>query len=210
MFGFFRKKAEKKELDLLKQAVQTGFNSAKSDINKLNSWIKHLNTENSNLKYQIYEVQENLSRINEEIEEIRNKLQFLFNRPFIKQRQTLFSKQTVKNDVLNNVQTDVQTAFLNNLSITERAIVFVLLNSDMKLSYEDLASMLGKKTATIRGQINAIRQKSEGLIEEIICENNKKRVYIPDEIKQELLKSKKMKNKKDKKFDDYYLNENQI
>jgi predicted transcriptional regulator len=112
-----------------------------------------------------------------------------------KQRQTVFDKQTPFKAVLNTVETDVQTALLENLSATERAIVFVLLNSDMKLSYADLAAMLGKRRATIRGQINSIRQKSAGLIEEIIGENSKKRIYIPDRIKKTLVKNGKVKIK---------------
>ena len=55
--------------------------------------------------------------------------------------------------------------------------------------------MLGKTKATIRGQINVIKQKSEGLIEEVIGENNKKRVYIPEKAKNILLKSKKIKER---------------
>jgi len=108
-----------------------------------------------------------------------------------KQAPTVFNKQTVFKGVLNSVQTGVQTAFLDKLSTTERAIVFVLLNSDMKLSYADLAAMLGKRKATVRGQVNSIRQKSEGLIQEIISENNKKRVFIPEKIKNILLKTQK-------------------
>jgi hypothetical protein len=196
MFDFFTKKAEKKEVELLKQAVQTGFNSAKQDINKLSVWVKHLNTADSTLKYQIYELQEELSRVHEELEELKNKMAFVGDDAVYKQRSTVFSKQTPSVGVLNTVQTGVQTGLLENLSITERAIVFILLNSDMKLSYEDLAAMLGKRTATIRGQINTIKQKSEGLIEELIGENNKKRVFIPERIKEILLKSKKAKSSK--------------
>lgn len=196
MFNFFIKKAEKKEVELLKAAVQTGFNSAKQDINKLNGWVKHLNSTDSTLKYQIFELQEELSRVHDELEELKNKMAIAGDSAFYKQRSTVFPKQTASKSVLNSVQTGVQTAFLDNLSVTERAIIFILLNSDMKLSYEDLASMLGKRTATIRGQINTIKQKSEGLLEEIIGENNKKRVYIPDRTKEVLLKSKKVKNKK--------------
>jgi predicted transcriptional regulator len=110
----------------------------------------------------------------------------------------VFNKQTTFKGVSNSVQTGVQTVYLDNLSTTERAIIFVLLNSDMKLSYEDLAAMLGKTKATVRGQINSIKQKSEGLIEEIIGENNKKRVFVPEQTKNLLLKSgnvgKKHKN----------------
>ena len=53
--------------------------------------------------------------------------------------------------------------------------------------------MLGKTRATVRGQINSIKQKSEGLIEEVIEKNGKKRVFIPDYIKEILLKNAKVR-----------------
>ncbi len=192
---FFTKKATQDEVEQLKQAVQTGFNSAKQDIGKLSVWVKHLDSRDAQLKYQIYELQEELSRVKEELENLKNLSKFAPGQQFYKQRQTVFNKQTASEGVLNSVQTAVQTVFLDNLSVTERAIIYILLNSDMKLSYEDLAAMLGKDKATIRGQVNVIRQKNEGLIEEIVGENNKKRVYIPEKIKEMLLKSKKIREK---------------
>ena len=110
-----------------------------------------------------------------------------------------FNKQTAVGSVLNTVQTGVQTVFLSNLTTNERAIIFVLMNSDMKLSYDDLAAMLGKKKSTIRGQINSIKQKSEGLIEEVIGENNKKRIFVPEQTKEILLKSGKVRSRSKKK-----------
>ena len=115
---------------------------------------------------------------------------------FYQQSPTVFNKQADDVDVLNIVQSTVQTVFLDNLTTNERAIVFVLMNSDLKLSYEDLAAMLGKRKSTIRGQVNSIKQKSEGLIEEIIGENNKKRVFIPDQTKGLFLKTNKVRNKR--------------
>jgi len=192
---FFTKKATKDEFEQLKQAVQTGFNSAKQDVGKLSVWVKHLDSKDSQLKYDIFELQEELSRVKEEVEYLKNLISIASDKHIFKQQQTVFNKQTSSKHVLNGVQTAVQTAFLDNLSVTERAIIYVLLNSDMKLSYEDLAAMLGKDRATIRGQVNTIRQKSDGLIEEIVGENNKKRVYIPEKIKEMLLKSKKIKER---------------
>ena len=195
MFGFFKKKVKKEEFEQLKQAVQTGFNSAKHDIGKTSAWIKHLNSNDLELKDEIFELKEDIASIKEDLEGIKNMISIMGKTGVFKQRQTVFNKQTPFKGVLNSVQTGVQTAFLDNLSATERAIVFVLLNSDMKLSYADLAAMLGKRKATIRGQVNSIRQKSEGLIEEIISENNKKRIYVPEKIKKVLLKKNKVKVK---------------
>ena len=201
MFGFFSKRVEKREFDDLKLAVQTGFNSAKHDISNLSGWIKHLKVNDSEIHDEIIRLKEDLSTAKEEIEQLKNVISLVGSVEVFKQRSTVFNKQTPFNDVLNSVQTGVQTAFLDNLSTTERAIIFVLLNSDMKLSYEDIASMLGKRKTTVRGQINSIRQKKGGLIEEIVGENNKKRVYIPNNVREILLKTRKVRgNKEGNKF----------
>jgi len=191
MFNFFKKKVEKEEFDILKEGVQTGFNSVKQDIDDVSKWIKHLNSNGEGLKNEITDLQEEIATIKEELENIKNMISIVGNKEVFKQRQTVFNKQTGVVGVLNSVQTGVQTVFLDKLSTTERAIVFVLLNNDMKLSYEDLAAMLGKRKATIRGQVNSIKQKSEGLIEETISENNKKRLFIPEKIREILLKTQK-------------------
>ncbi len=204
MFGFFSKKVEKEEFDELKQAVQTGFNSVKQDVGSLTSWIKHFDKQDSELKNEILDIHEEISTIKDELENLKNILSILGEKTKFKQRQTLFNKQTAVQGVLNSVQTAVQTAFLDNLSSSERMIIFTLLNTDMKLSYEDLAAMLGKDKATVRGQLNTIRQKSEGLIEEIVGENNKKRVFIPEKVKEILLKSKKVKEKIKKRAEEQY------
>jgi hypothetical protein len=65
----------------------------------------------------------------------------------------------------------------------------------MNLSYEDLAALLGKDRSTIRGQINSIKQKNRGIIEESLEVNGKKRLYIPEEVKSLILKSVKVKVK---------------
>ncbi|MGV8151822.1 MAG: hypothetical protein ACP5OG_01980 [Candidatus Nanoarchaeia archaeon] len=197
MFGFFRKKAQEDDFEQLKKGVQTGFNNVKQDVSSLSTWIKHLNSKDEQFKQQFSQIKDEVLELREEIENLKNMLAIVSDGPLFKQKQTVFNKQTAFKPVLNTVQTAVQTVFLENLSATERAIVFVLLNSDMKLSYEDLAAMLGKNKATIRGQINTIKQKSEGLVEEQISEGNKKRVYIPEKIKEVLLK--KMKNQENTK-----------
>jgi predicted transcriptional regulator len=194
MFGFFRKKVERWEIDQIKAGVQTGFNSVKQDMNSLGKWVKHLDSNDAKLKVHISELEGELASVKEELENVKNVLSLVGEKPVFKQRQTVFNKQTPVYDVLNTVQTGVQTAYLDHLSSTERSIVFVLLNSDMKLSYEDLSAMLGKSKATIRGQVNSIKQKSEGLIEESVGANNKKRIFIPEKVKEQLLKKGKVRS----------------
>ena len=200
MFGWFKKKADVYDVERLKQAVQTGFNSVKQDFSNTSTWIKHLNQKGDQQKEEISEIYDELSSIRSDIENIKNMIDILGNKKLFKQPQTVLPKQTAVEAVQTPVQTAVQTGFLDNfldnLSVTERAIVWVMLNSEMKLSYDDLAAMLGKERATIRGQVNSIRQKSDGLVEEIIGKNSKKRFFVPDQVKGIMLKKAKVRIKR--------------
>jgi len=205
MFGLF---GRKKEVEEIKESTRKGFEDVKKDINSVSGWIKHLDSEKNLHQSEIETIKGDLSSIKEDIEGIKNALTFIGEMKMTKGVQTanrLFNKQTAVYPVQTGVQTAVQTPNLEQFSITERAILWILLNTDMKLSYEDLASMLGKEKSTIRGQINTIKQKSEGLIEENIEDNGRKRVFIPENIKERLLKKAKVrvgnrkKNKKEQK-----------
>ena len=68
----------------------------------------------------------------------------------------------------------------------------------MNRSYDVLAAMLGKERSTIRGQINAIKQKSD-IIDETIERNGKKRLSISEEIKEKMLKKVKVRVSNSKK-----------
>jgi biotin operon repressor len=192
---------KKNEVEEVKEATKQGFESVKKDISAVSGWIKHLDSEKNMQKKELEEVKEVLSTIKEEIEGVKNVLSFIneskTNRLFKTPKQ-VFNKQTAVYAVQTGVQTAVQTPKLEQFSVTERAILWVLLNTDMKLSYDDLAAMLGKERSTIRGQINRIKQKGE-----IICEqlekNGKKRVFIPENIKEKLLKKQKVRVKTTKK-----------
>ena len=191
----------KKEVEEIKESTKKGFEDVKKDINAVSGWIKHLDSEKNLQQTQLESLKEDLSSIREEIEGVKNILNFMqeakTNRVFATPKR-LFNKQTAVFPVQTAVQTDVQTPNLDQFSVTERAILWVLLNTDMKLSYDDLAAMLGKERSTIRGQINSIKQKSE-IIEEQIEKNGKKRLYIPEKIKEKLLKKQKVRVRKNAK-----------
>ena len=191
----------KKEIEEVKEETRKGFENVKKDISAVSGWIKHLDSEKNLQKKEVDELKEVLSTLQEEVEGIKNVITIMNemkpNRVFKTPKQ-LFEKQTAVYAVQTGVQTAVQTPNLEQFSITERAILWVLLNTDMKLGYDDLAAMLGKERSTIRGQINRIKQKSETLIEEIIEKNGKKRVFIPENIKEKLLKKRKVRIKKSK------------
>lgn len=203
MFWFF---GGKKEVERVETDTKKGFEAVKKDMEVIGDWIKHLDSEKNSQKKDIEEIKEILSSVQTEIEGLKNIVSIMgelkTNKVF-KTGKQLFKEKTPVYAVQTGVQTGVQTPKLDQFSITERAILWILLNSDMKLSYDDLAAMLGKERSTIRGQINAIKQKSEDLVEEIIEKNGKKRVYIPDFLKEKLLKKSKVRvisHKKSKKM----------
>jgi prophage DNA circulation protein len=198
MFGFFLRK---KEVEQIKEDTKKGFESVKKDITSVSGWIKHLDSEKNSQKKEIETIKEDLSTIKEEFEGLKNIVSMmneLKTNSLFKTPNRVFGKQTAVYPVQTAVQTAVQTPNLSQFSITERAIILVLLNSDIKLSYDDLAMLLQKERSTIRGQINAIKQKSENLIEESVERNGKKRVFIPEETKEKFFKNQKVRVKKGK------------
>lgn len=191
----------KREIKKVKDETLRGFESVKKDIHSVGGWIKHLDSEKELHKKEISEIKDVLSTIKEDIEELKNIVSLVegANSKWVfKTPKQVFNKQTAVYPVQTAVQTAVQTPNLDDFSVSERAILWVLLNTDMKLSYDDIAAVLGKERSTIRGQINAIKSKSEGIIEEITEKNGKKRVFIPEQIKEKLLKKTKVRVRKDK------------
>lgn len=190
-FWFGRKKEEKGAHQELKNHIE----HLTKEVSKAGDWIKHFNSRGDKHEFSLSEMDNRLSTVESDISEIKEFISF-FGPKLFKQRQTAVHKQTPVYGVQTSVQTAVQDGFLRHLTTMERAIVWVLLNTDMKLSYDDVASLLGKDRATIRGQINSIKQKSEGLVEEVIEKTGKKRVYVPEGIKSSLLKTMRITSNK--------------
>lgn len=199
MFWFF---SGKKEVERIKDETKKSFDSVKKDIEGVGEWIKHLDSHKELHKGDIIELKMELSTIKKDLEELREIISMIseFNSERVfKTPKQVFNKQTAVYPIQTAVQTAVQTPNLDQFSVSERAILWVLLNTDMKLSYDDIAAVLGKERTTIRGQINAIKQKSESIVEEITEKNGKKRVFIPEEIREKLLKKAKVRVRKKKK-----------
>jgi predicted transcriptional regulator len=199
MFGWLFRKKELKDIE---EDTKKGFESVKKDITAVTGWIKHLDSEKNLQQKEIEDLKEVLSTMKEDMDGLKNVLSIMNelkpNRVF-KTPGRVFEKQTGVYAVQTGVQTGVQTPNLDHFSITERAILWVLLNTDMKLSYDDIAAMLGKERSTIRGQINSIKQKSEGLVQEEVEKNGKKRVYVSEEMKEKMLKKSKVRVKPKRK-----------
>jgi predicted transcriptional regulator len=202
MFWFSGKKRVKE----LEKKTEDGFSHVKNDVDNIIKWVKHLDKKDKRVFGLISEIKDDLSTIKDELDELRGKfergVEVQKNKQVFKKLPVL-SKQGGFLGVQNAVQTAVQTGnfyeILKGLSSNERLVVFTIMNSDMKLSYEDLALLLGKERSTIRGHINRIKQKSEGLIEEITEKNGKKRLFVPEEIKGKLQKYAKVRVGKGKK-----------
>ena len=199
MFGFFK---TKNKIEEVRKETKLGFETVKKDIFSVGEWIKHLDSEKKVHKKDLDVIKSDLSSMKEEIDELKTLVSTILDlntnshlNGLFKSNKPLLNKQTYVSYVQTGIQTGIQTPNLKNFSVTERAILLVLLNTDMKLSYEDLAAMMNKEKSTIRGQINSIKSKSEGLIEETVEKNGKKRVFIPLELKEKILKKQKVRIK---------------
>lgn len=198
MFGWLFGKKDKE----IEEKTKEGFLSVRKDLDKVGSWIKHLDEHDKQLFDSLNSLRIDLSSIKDELDalkEVVSLVDFETKNKQLFKKTAVLTKQTAVQSVYEPVQTAVQTGsfydILNNLSANERMIIFTLMNAQdgMKLSYEDLARLLGKERATIRGQINAIKQKSEGLLEEITEPNGKKRVFVREEVRNKLLKYAKVR-----------------
>ncbi len=202
MFGWLFKKNDTGSSEEIRQ----GFSAVKKDMDVVGKWIKHLEGQDKQVFSLIESLKSDISTIKNEIGSLHEEVDSLKE---LEKHQQVFEdspvldKQTADYGVVKAVQMPVQTGsfydILKGLTANERLLVFTLMNSDLKLSYEDLALLLGKERSTIRGQINAIKQKSEGLLEEISEKSGKKRVFVPEEIKEKLAKYGKVRVGKAKK-----------
>lgn len=201
MFDWFFGKKNKE----LEEKTQKGFENVKNDIDKVSRWIKHLDSKDKQLFALLDELKNDLSSLKSEIGALNEGAALAeigVKHKQLAKRTAVLDKQTAVYPVGEGVQTPVQTGnlynILQNLTSNERLLIFALLNAGegMKLSYEDLARLLGKERSTIRGQINTIKQKSEGLIMELTEPSGKKRVFVSEEVRNKLLKYAKVRVRK--------------
>lgn len=193
MFGWFGKK---KEVEKVREETLVGFSRVKTDIDNIGKWIKHLDSHHKLHKSEISEIKEDLSSIKNDIEILKNSFPMINgvqNAQNSRPTKRAFNKQSAVQVIQAAVQTVDQSPNFDLFSPNERLILWTLINTDMRLSYEDIASLLGKEKSTVKGQINAIKAKSESIMLESTEKNGKKRLYIPEEIKAKLLKKPKVR-----------------
>ncbi|MGV8142462.1 MAG: hypothetical protein ACP5NS_02385 [Candidatus Pacearchaeota archaeon] len=197
MFGLFN---SHKKIKKLEDDTRRSFSEVKKDFEGVGKWIKHLDNKDKQLFEIINELKREIASIHDEVEGVKEALSIT---NLAQEHEQVFKKTGVLNkqedvfDVDEPVQTGVQTGnfydILKSLSSNERLIIFTLMNTEMKLSYEDIARLLGKERATIRGQINAIKRKSEGVLQELTEPNGKKRVFVSEEVRNKLEKYAKVR-----------------
>src|SRR3989338_7825776 len=200
MFGWFGSSNKVKKLE---SETRKSFSEVRKDFEGVGKWVKHLNANDKQLFDLISELKRELASIEDEFNGLKEAVSLI---NLAVEHKQVFEKTAVLDEqpAVYGVQTAVQTGnfhdILKGLSSNERLIVFTLMNTELKLSYEDIARLLGKERATIRGQINAIKQKNEGLIQELTEPNGKKRVFVSEEVRNKLEKYAKVRVKENKKY----------
>ncbi|MGB9707902.1 MAG: helix-turn-helix transcriptional regulator [Candidatus Pacearchaeota archaeon] len=195
--GFLWFGRKKKEHD--DEKIAHSFESVKQDISKISAWIKHLSAKDSSHEDQIQRIYNEIMEIKQDIDGIKQFISFFDTRVasrVFRQNSTAVDKHTRVEGVQTPVYTAVQTAFLRGLTQQEKVILWILLNSEQKLSCEDIAVLLAKDRSTVRSQINNIKQKNESWISEFIEKSGKKRYYVDEKLKGILLKKMKVESKK--------------
>lgn len=192
----------KKSVTQLEGEVKKSFANVKKDFHKVTKWISHFDEKHKGHEEDISLVLERLDKMEKDVDEIKNFVEFFiaqapkgFNqvskqglsKQQFKQAQTGVQTGAVQTAVQIPVQTAVQTPLLKKLTVMERAVLIVLLNSNEKLSYDDISILSGKDRSTVRGQINNIKRKSEEIISEIVESDGKKRFFVEENLKERIL-----------------------
>ncbi|MBL7101023.1 MAG: hypothetical protein ISS23_03660 [Nanoarchaeota archaeon] len=209
MFRFFKKRKKDEEIEEkffnLHNSLHNSFSNIRKDMGSIGKWVSHLKNNHDNHNKKVELLDQRVKNIEEALKDLTGvwtRVQTAVQTEGLsKQTQTdsrpnscpSVSKQEKSSEKLTIVER------LKKLTLMERAIVWTLLNTDLKLSYDDISITLGKDQSTLRGQINNIKVKSEGLIEEHMDKDGKKRFYINEKEKIRILKGMKKKAQKVKK-----------
>ena len=190
VFGFLRKRRDSEDkFSHLHNSLDESFSRIKEDMQGVGEWIKHLDQ----IKHHHHEKLQNVDSRLRAVEEFMHNLIEQsplddVSKQLSKQEQTAVRpKQTaLLSKQQEIVQTNIEKA-LFSLTAMERTVVWSLLNTDLLLSYEDMERILGKDQSTVRGQINNIKRKIPELILEKSESNGKKRFYIEEKQKRNIL-----------------------
>ena len=194
--GLFDWLFKKKGDEIFEEEVKKSFSNVKKDISKVSKWISHFHDKHRDHEEDFSKVLSRLEKLEKDLEDVKNFVEF-----FVAENTSGPFKSPFKH-LSKHPQTPVQTGALKGLTTMERIVLFALLNSKEKLSYEDISLITGKDKSTVRGQINNVKQKNEGLISEVMESSGKKRYFIEERVKERLLDdiilSRKTKERKER------------
>ena len=198
MFFWIRKKEMmdlNEKFDRIHSSLHRSFLNVKTDMTHLNSKFDKLQNYHRSKENEFLRLQERVDQLELLFNEAfgaKQKDERVFGQPF---GQTQTDSRLKQPSVV--VQTDkIGDKHTKNMTPMERAIISIMINSDIKLSYEDLSVMIGRDKSTIRGQINNIKQKNESLLTEFIERNGKKRFFVEERVKNEILKERNALSKR--------------
>lgn len=193
-FWFFGKKEDKihEKISELNNKIEDSFFNVKGDMKNLGKWVTHFNDKHKGHEGELENMKFRLSSVEKTLEDIWTAVQTAVQTGRVSKQP-----QTDSRPKQLSVQKNLES--LRSLTAMERVVVWSLLNTDLKMSYDDLCVVLGKDKSTLRGQINNIKQKNEGLINEYIEKDGKKRFYIDTKLKNEVLLKVSKKQPKSKK-----------
>ena len=180
-----------KKFSDLNDSLKNSFSNIKEDMFSLSSHVETLHGHKKDHSELIEDLDSRLKTLEGFIEEV-------LTNPMLVQTDNL-SKQTQTHVRPKRTSALVQTDILDSLkrlTPMERSLVWALLNTDLRLSYRDLARILGKDESTARGQVSNIKRKIDYLILEKSENNGQKRFYIEERIKNKIMKKYRVKTKK--------------
>lgn len=190
-FLWFRKKEDNldEKFKDLHFGLKNSFSNIKKDFEHVISRVDHLHSKKDEHHNKLDKLDKRLREIEVFFEMMKEKeAEFIHKGALSKQ-----SVQTGRTGVVRTaVQTPVfQTGFLGklkSLTPTERNLVWSLVNTDLKLSYDDISVVIGKDKSTVRGLMNSVRRKYDDIVSEATEENGRKRFFIEEDIKSEVMR----------------------
>ena len=193
VFSFLKKKRAgvDKKFSEINDSLKNSFSKIKEDMFSLNSHVENLHGHKQDHGELIEGLDSRLKLIENFIEDSLTNQAIVQTNDLSKQTQTSVRPKRTS----TTVQTD-ELDSLRRLTPMERALVWALLNTDLKVSYSDLSRILGKDESTVRGQVSNIKRKIDGLVLEKSENNGQKRFYIEERVKNKIMRKYKIKNKK--------------
>ena len=194
---FFKRKKDndiEQKFVTLHNSLHTSFSNIKKDMGDISGWLGHFKNrhDDQDKKFELLNYRiNNIEEVLEELRDVWTRVQTAVQTGGLSKQPQTDSRPNSRPKLSKQAENSEELSMINrlkNLTMMERAIVWALLNTDLKLSYDDLSVALGKDKSTLRGQINNIRTKSESLVEEYTEKDGKKRFFISEKKKNEILK----------------------